>query len=256
LKLREYADSRRFYLAKHIALLYPDIKAPEYLEEHPHMDLSSLVRPELEAQNPDANVVNLESVDVLRDFPAIDNTGMDPSQMAACKSMLTKGVAIVQGPPGTGKTFVSVNALRAMVQNHQPGDPPIIVTAQTNHALDQLLNHIMEFEPNVLRLGGRSDPSNLAIRKRTLYELRMSNPIQGTNSSLGRSRRELKARADDLHKVISPLLVENLLTVEILHKNGLITDAQRDSLSDDGWGGNGTNSDIDVCKSLPFSFKF
>ena len=114
----------------------------------------------------------------------------------------------------------------------------------------------MEFEPNVLRLGGRSDPSNLAIRKKTLYELRMNNPVQGTNASLGRSRRELKARADDLHKVISPLLVEGLLTVEILHENGLITDAQRDSLSDDGWVGNGTNSDIGACKSLPFSFKF
>ena len=103
LKLIEYANSRRFLLAKHIALLDPDVKAPEYLEEHLYMDPSSLVRPELEARNPDANVVNLESVNILRDILVIDNTGMDLSQMAACKSMLTKRVAIVQGPPGTGR---------------------------------------------------------------------------------------------------------------------------------------------------------
>jgi helicase required for RNAi-mediated heterochromatin assembly 1 len=90
--------------------------------------------------------------------------------------MLTKQVAIVQGPPGTGKTFTSVAAIKILVANLRDNDPPLIIAAQTNHALDQLLNHVMKFEARVVRLGGRSDKENTEILKRTLYELRTKNP--------------------------------------------------------------------------------
>jgi len=117
---------------------------------------------------------SLQNVDILQDFPNIPESGMDPSQLLAFRNMMNKKVAIVQGPPGTGKTFVSVSALKVMLSNLQPDEPPIIVAAQTNHALDQLLNHVLNFEPNILRLGGRCDKGNTAILERTLYELKQS----------------------------------------------------------------------------------
>ncbi|KUJ11073.1 uncharacterized protein LY89DRAFT_786727 [Mollisia scopiformis] len=40
-----------------------------------------------------------------------------------------------------------IGPLKVLVANLKANDPPIIVSAQTNHALDQLLNHIMKFEP-------------------------------------------------------------------------------------------------------------
>ncbi len=110
------------------------------------MDLLSL------APKGDATIVNdadtdpLINVDILRPFPKNINSTMDKSQLAACQTMLTSRVAIILGPPGTGKTFVSVATLRIMIENLGPDDPPIIVAAQTNHALDQLLNHIHKFE--------------------------------------------------------------------------------------------------------------
>ena len=39
------------------------------------------------------------------------------SQLRACEDLLTKRAAIIQGPQGTGKTFVSVKALKVMLDN-------------------------------------------------------------------------------------------------------------------------------------------
>ena len=43
--------------------------------------------------------------------------------------------------------------------------PPILVLCQTNHALDQFLEGILEFEPRVVRIGGRSQSE---VRRRQL----------------------------------------------------------------------------------------
>ena len=58
-----------------------------------------------------------------------------------------------------------------MLQNAGPADPPIIITSQTNHALDQILRLVSHFEPNFIRLGGRTKDKDI-IKPRTLYEVR------------------------------------------------------------------------------------
>ena len=135
-----------------------EIDAPEYVKSDPVMRIS----PE-------------ETVDVLSDWPQETATHLDPSQWEALRHILTKRLAIIQGPPGTGKTHVSVTALKLLLENRKPEDPPIIVTAHTNHALDQLLNHIAETVPEYIRLGGRSTDED--VKKRTLYEVRQSTQI-------------------------------------------------------------------------------
>ena len=47
--------------------------------------------------------------------------------------------------------------------------PPILVLCQTNHALDQFLEGILEFEPRVVRIGGRSQSE--VLKKHNLTEL-------------------------------------------------------------------------------------
>ncbi|KAF4633146.1 hypothetical protein G7Y89_g4966 [Cudoniella acicularis] len=233
--------TEKFSLANHLVDLDSHIKAPEYVEDHPIMDLSSLV-PEEPATKPTKDGTTLKeslfNVDLLRDFPNIPESGMDASQIAALKSMLTKKIAIVQGPPGTGKTFVSVAALKVMLANMQPNDPPIVVSAQTNHALDQLLNHVLAFEPNILRLGGRSSKENKEILKRTLYELRKD--TQGVPSQW-HSIKQAKAMVENcIEKVkltLTPLTNHDLLDLSTLLRQGIITQAQHDSLEGDDWEG-------------------
>lgn len=152
--------------------------------------------------------------------------------------MLTSQLAIVQGPPGTGKTFTSVSAIKVLVENLGPDDPPIIIAAQTNHAVDQLMNHIMEFEENVVRIGGRSAKKNVEIRKRTLYELRISNPEFSSRGGRGLRVQNLalERKIVEIQEALAPLLSSELLTDDLLLKYNVITAEQKESLYEDGWG--------------------
>ncbi|KAH6674807.1 P-loop containing nucleoside triphosphate hydrolase protein [Halenospora varia] len=234
--------TEKFSLANHLVDLDPDVKAPDYVEDHPILDLSSLI-PTEKASNPTKDgptfEESLSNVDVLSEFPNIPESGMDASQMAALKSMLTKKVAIVQGPPGTGKTFVSVAALRVLLANLQPGDPPIVVSAQTNHALDQLLNHVLAFEPNILRLGGRCGKENEAILKRTMYELRTSAKDQGPqqNHGMKAAYQMLDGFRQKIELTLMPLVNQDVISLDTLLSHKIISQAQHDSLEGGSWVG-------------------
>lgn len=112
-----------------------------------------------------------------------------------------------QGPPGTGKTYVSVVALKILLANRGRDDPPIIVTCQTNHALDQLLRHIAEFEPSFIRLGGRSKDQG-KIKERTLYEVREKVPRRQRSlpgNKAGQSRGVLQQQTRKMRELLAPL---------------------------------------------------
>ena len=88
---------------------------------------------------------------------------MDTSQRGALEHILTSQVGIVQGPPGTGKTHVAVRAACELLKLQQEAGAtavarPIIVVAQTNHALDQFLMKIMEAHPD------KTERSNFLLR--------------------------------------------------------------------------------------------
>ncbi|KAJ5941450.1 hypothetical protein N7516_001618 [Penicillium verrucosum] len=153
-----------FPLNEQICSLAKDIDAPEYINTAPSMDFTPLC----ESSTLDVT----RKYDILKRWPSHPMGKLDESQWSALNRMLTKRLAIIQGPPGTGKTFTSIAALRMMLSNKDPKDPPIIIAAQTNHALDQLIKHISVFEKNFVRLGGRtSDPE---IRRRTPFEIRQT----------------------------------------------------------------------------------
>ena len=118
-------------------------------------------------------MTDFRNVDIIDNWPEDAHCALDHSQIDALQRMLTKQIAIVQGPPGTGKTHVSVVALDTLHKNLRSEDPPIIVAAHTNHALDQLLRHVMNFEDKFIRLGGfTTDTEN--IKPRTLHEVKLT----------------------------------------------------------------------------------
>lgn len=202
------------------------------------MNLSSLISSDV-AEEWGAEVQDESeflNVDILKGFPALPQSPMDDSQMSALERMLAKRVAIVQGPPGTGKTFTSVSALKVLLNNLGPNDPPVIIAAQTNHALDQLIKHVQVFEENVVRLGSRTDKANEEITKRTLHELRKSTQ-DGPNGRRAYkiSKMQLDGHIDKIRFLLSPLLTSSVLTDEMLLSHGLITEDQKESLYEPGW---------------------
>ncbi|TQS35353.1 hypothetical protein Golomagni_04228 [Golovinomyces magnicellulatus] len=234
-----YLTVLRFPLQKYLVSLDSKVEPPQYLIDQPRLNITSLVNSEandsIEAKQNLAITNKLRSIDVLHDFPKNLASGMDESQLRALKSILTESVSIVQGPPGTGKTYVSVSSLRIMIENLGPNDPPIIVAAQTNHALDQLLNHIIKFEPNIVRLGGQSARTNKEIRKRTLFELHQANHLQTMSRGLSWCQREFKKLVANLRAILAPLLTASLLTPEQLVTYKVITEDLRKTFSAANW---------------------
>ena len=170
-------------------------------------------------------------MNVLEKWPAGFSSALDISQMDALKQILTKRLAIVQGPPGTGKTHVSVIALRLLLENLAADDPPIIISAHTNHALDQLLRHVAKFEPDFIRLGAWTKDIEV-IKPRTLFEIkdavRYSNPLGGLrNPALAR----LKQLTKGMTILLAPLTQgKEMLNSKLFEQYNVISYDQYDSL--------------------------
>ena len=212
--------------------LKTDVGIPNYRSESPTMNLNALVY---------GDQVQLDNVNILQQWPHFQEKGeplkdsthvsteLDTSQIDALKRILTKRLAIVQGPPGTGKTFTSVTAIKVLLDNMTPEDPPIIITAQTNHAVDQILRHIAKFEPNFIRLGGQTTDLE-TIKPRTLYELKASRRLNQNGNSKAASHIR-NAIASQLDKLLRPLSSIEPITADIFHDAGLLTNAQRESIN-------------------------
>ncbi|KKY34264.1 suppressor of ascus dominance 3 [Diaporthe ampelina] len=164
-------------------------------------------------------------------------TSLDSSQLEALERIVSKELAVIQGPPGTGKTFTSVQALKAILTNRRLGDPPVIVSAQTNHALDQLLIYCHAAGANILRVGGRTE--NEVIKERTIYNLRMSlgKDAPGDGKAKYRSLEKERLRIVEAFKTLVDGVFggQALLDPQALLDAGVINEAQFQSLSNDEW---------------------
>ena len=176
--------------------LNTEVGPPDYLKENPIINITP-------AADEDT-VKAFQSVDVINEWPESPSTALDATQWAAMKNIVTNKVAIIQGPPGTGKTHVSKIAIEIMIRNRKPDDPPIIVACQTNHALDQLLSFIQVFEPNFIRLGGRStDPH---IKSRALHAVRKGQVYDDIPGSVyGKARRDIMTQTLKLKSALDPI---------------------------------------------------
>ncbi|KAK3676923.1 hypothetical protein LTR78_003127 [Recurvomyces mirabilis] len=213
----------RFPLAEHIVEVNPTVLSPQHVVDNPLADLTSVLR--------NNRHETYEKIHMLKHWPAQPSSDMDASQLAALRRMLTKKLAIIQGPPGCGKTYVSVQAIRVMLANHKPKDPPIILACQTNHAIDQLLRHVAEFEKDFVRLGGMSKEKEV-IKPRTLYEVRQS---ESRDNVAGCFKQNARRKMKDLEKefilLLSPLEPTKIpLDFRMLEKFGLLTPKQADTL--------------------------
>ncbi|KAK5164997.1 hypothetical protein LTR04_001607 [Oleoguttula sp. CCFEE 6159] len=227
-----------FPLSEHLVAVQSEVKPPVYVQDNPYMDLSSVFAASKES--------NHENVDIVRGWPTSVNTELDESQLAALRRILTKRLAIVQGPPGTGKTHVSSVAIKALVNNMASGDPPIVVACQTNHALDQLLRHVAVFEPDFIRLGGRSKDQDV-VKNRTLYAVRESMKI---SPIAGCWKKPAIKRMKDLERTMTLLLSpleagKGPLDHKLFQSIGLLTPDQSDSLERGAleWVQHGNSSD-------------
>ncbi|OAL20644.1 hypothetical protein AYO22_08653 [Fonsecaea multimorphosa] len=232
LKALQKLSQETFPMCDHICHLSPCVQAPTYIDENPTLDLSVAAIP--------AQKQEYSKVDVTKDWPSAPAQSLDATQWEALKEILTKRLAIVQGPPGTGKTYVSRIALEILHANRKTAsDPPIVIAAQTNHALDQLLQHISVFEPNYVRLGGRS--TNPEVQKRALFAIRTAERLKAIpGGMLGKTNNLLTKQTNTMIGILEPFVMsgadpwstDQISGPKTLENLGAISAQQAQSLED------------------------
>ncbi|KAI8647890.1 RNA helicase [Parasitella parasitica] len=163
-------------------------------------------------------------VNILEEWPSY-NTGMDRTQMDALRTILSHNLSIVQGPPGTGKTFVGTYAMRVLLNNFDNSMGPIVCICQTNHALDQFLEHILDYTTKIVRVGGRSKSE--LLKEHTLYELKKEHDRPRGIARLYRDRDGL---VKAIRETIIELYEEPCVTIEYIESIKGLRPKQIDSL--------------------------
>ena len=113
---------------------------------------------------------------------------LNASQLAAVQLALRNRVAIIQGPPGCGKTYVGVLLTRLLLANRKMfKERPILFVCFTNHALDQLLEHVSDYTSDIVRVGGRSKSEKLDPFSLQALRRKQTNRDNPDNKRLNRS---------------------------------------------------------------------
>ncbi|KAJ5232691.1 hypothetical protein N7468_005647 [Penicillium chermesinum] len=94
------------------------------------------------------------------------NSTLDEAQARALVTTLQRCIGLIQGPPGTGKSFTGVALIKVLLENKSQiasGLGPIICVCYTNHALDQLLEDLLDsnITSQVIRIGSQSKSERL-----------------------------------------------------------------------------------------------
>ncbi|OTA58964.1 hypothetical protein K449DRAFT_467149 [Hypoxylon sp. EC38] len=214
----------------------------KYVEKSPQMDVRSLIHHVPDSSSMTTSEVNARMTEIsepLRRYSVLDGfdhrlsqyTNLDNSQLSAVHRILTKELAIVQGPPGTGKTFTSVQALQILLESQDRGSNVIIVAAQTNHAVDQILIQLINAGYNVVRLGGRTQ--NEDIKRYTMYNLqRRAAPswTQRTDRDYKTFESARKKNIATLEKAIDDVFPDDLINPDTLRSAGIISATQLETL--------------------------
>lgn len=99
-------------------------------------------------------------------------SSLDEAQAEALVHALQRNFALIQGPPGTGKSYTGIAIIKTLLASASKAHlGPIICVCYTNHALDQLLEHLHDHGVDqIVRVGSRSKSEvlqQLSLRKIT-----------------------------------------------------------------------------------------
>ena len=162
---------------------------------------------------------------------------LDKSQVEAIELALSKRLAIIQGPPGCGKTYVGVLISRLLLSNKSlRQEKPILFICQTNHALDQMMEHVYKYDQNQIRIGGRSESPimqglSIAQKKKSVFGLpRRSSEQYEALDRMNRSLVALRAAFAQRGIAVSNTTPDKMIFPNsVLARLGKILDSIQDS---------------------------
>ena len=119
--------------------------------------------------------------------PSIDNS-LNESQKNAVNQSINSRLSLIQGPPGTGKTYTAVHLLKQLCQM---GRGPILACAESNVAVDNLLEGLVSIGINAVRIG-KPVKVRESLRNNTLDALIEQHPLQDEIEYIKQQNEELR----------------------------------------------------------------
>jgi len=87
-------------------------------------------------------------------------------QKSILNALYRKPLTVIQGPPGTGKTTVITEIVFQLLSANP--DAKILITSQTNDAVDNVLDNLLKKDIPFVRLSGVREPRMQSLKKHTL----------------------------------------------------------------------------------------
>ncbi|CCE27699.1 related to ECM32-DNA dependent ATPase/DNA helicase B [Claviceps purpurea 20.1] len=168
----------------------PDVPFSDTIASPPEAAAHVVVQPPLFARRPGFNYdagclrtgLMLSPMNNTDSQELASRTGLDESQSMAVLNTLSREISLVQGPPGTGKSYTGEKIIQILLQNKTKAKlGPILCVCYTNHALDQLLEHLLDKGiEKVMRIGSRS-------KSERMVSLNLTNIVQGFDKTKSES---------------------------------------------------------------------
>ena len=160
-------------------------------------------------------------------------------------------LSVIQGPPGTGKTTVITEIVFQILE--QKPDAKILITSQTNNAVDQVLENLLKNDISILRLSGLSEPRIEAIKKHTIQRKMSGWKDLVRNKTMANFRaNQLKYECRSDYEQLKNLHEDWLNTLSSLEDEGAINQRLVDSIRVIG----ATCNHIASKKYSKFNFEF
>ena len=101
---------------------------------------------------------------------------LDEAQQDSFIHALSSALAMIQGPPGTGKSYTGVELIKTMLRVRETAKlGPILCVCYTNHALDQLLEHLIgDGITQIIRVGSQSKSE--VLENLSLWQVAQATP--------------------------------------------------------------------------------
>lgn len=123
-----------------------------------------------------------------------------------------KPLTVIQGPPGTGKTTVITEIVFQLLYKNP--DCKILITSQTNDAVDNVLENLLKKDIPFIRLSGVRKPRLQSLQKHTLDRKIEGWKTKTTNkakSYFGNLTKEFKGKISE-ENALFPSIVEILIS--------------------------------------------
>jgi len=119
---------------------------------------------------------------------------LDSSQKDAIETAVIQRLTMIQGPPGTGKTHTAVHLLKGLIEM---GRGPILACAESNVAVDNLLEGLLNLGVNAIRFG-RPVKVRESLRDATLDAQVSIHPKQDEIAFIREETEGMRAKLHDL----------------------------------------------------------